>query len=99
MYWTELYCTVLICAGVFEAMDDKWVEVTFEAPKLALGPLSFAYGGRAKCGWPPHTWTTGCASGGAPRAPFSSLCANLRGLVQWSTVYGMRFVVDTAVQY
>lgn len=35
-------------AGAFKPLDDKWVEVTFESPQLALGPLSFTYGGESK---------------------------------------------------
>lgn len=31
--------------GKFEALDKKWVKVTFESPTLELGTLNFTYGG------------------------------------------------------
>ena len=39
---------VLFITGRLKALDEKWVEVTFVAPRFELGSLKFAYGGESK---------------------------------------------------
>lgn len=35
-------------AGKLKALDDEWIQVTFEAPQLQIGGLEFSYGGQSE---------------------------------------------------
>ena len=35
-------------SGTLKALDDKWIQVVFEAPELKVGALDFRYGGQSE---------------------------------------------------
>lgn len=48
MWNSELTCTGLMLAGKLKALDDRWIQVIFEPPKLKVGEMEFQYGGESE---------------------------------------------------
>lgn len=44
----EFHSSLHCCSGKLKVLDDKWIQVIFEAPKLKVGALDFQYGGESE---------------------------------------------------